>query len=175
MAVFPQTTTYRDAKGQTAVMKLYVSAADAAAASAAGQNIITALNALTNAANNGSRGAFSSAPAANVYGTDAPYPTIEDKATFTFQTAVGSIHRYQLPAPLTAIFRPDDETVKSPNGAGDAQEILLNNLVTAMVGHACSRDGVLIDSWIGGVRQRRKMRRRFNIFTLNPDLTGPGE
>jgi len=48
-------------------------------------------------------------------------------------------------------------------------------LVAAIVGDVASRDGVLIASYIGGIRLRRKMKRKFDIFTLNPTLDGPGE
>lgn len=175
MAIFPETVTYRDDKGQTATMKFYVSAATAALALTAAQAIVDALDDLTNCANNGARGAYTSSPTANAYGTNAEYETVEDKAQLTFQTASGALHRYQIPAPLASIFEADGETVKTPDAGGDAQQILLDTLVTAMVGDAASRDGVLLSSYIGGIRLRRRFRRRFNIFTLNPELTGPGE
>jgi len=174
VAVYPQTITYRDDKGQTTTMKLYVSNATAAGALAAGQAIMNAIDDLTNCANNGARGAYTSPPSSNTYGTDAQYESVEDKAVLTFRTASGSPHRYQVPAPIADLFRADGETVKSPDAGGDAQEILMDTLVTAMVGDACSRDGTLLAAYVGGTRRRVKNQRKFNIYTLNPDLSGPG-
>lgn len=174
MATFPQTITYRDDKGQTATMKMYVVNATAAGALTAATAIVNAMDDLTNAANNGARGAYTSPPSANSYGTDAQYESIEDKAVLTFRTATGSPHRYQVPAPIAALFRVDGETVKSPDAGGDAQEILMDILVDAMVGVVSSRDGNLLAAYIGGTRRRTKNQRKFNIYTLNPDLSGPG-
>lgn len=174
MAVYPQTVTYVDDKGQTAVMKFYVSNATDAGAKTAAQAVVTAINALTNCANDGARGAYTSPPGAHTYGTDADYESVEDKASLTFRTASGAIHRYQIPAPIQDMFRDDGETVKSPDGGGDAQQILIQALVDAVVGDVCSRDGALIAAYVGGTRRRAKLQRKFNIYTLNPDLTGPG-
>lgn len=175
MATFGQTVSYRDDKGQTAKVAVFVVNATAAGALTTATAIVNAMDDLTNAANNGARGAYTKPPAANSYGADAPYESIEDKALLTFQTATGALHRYQIPAPLEDLFEADGETVKTPDDGGDAQQVLLDTFVTAMVGVAASRDGVLISSYIGGIRIRRKFQRKFNIFTRNPGLTGPGE
>lgn len=175
MATFPQTVTYRDDKGQTSSMRFYIVNATAAGALAAGTALVSALNALTNGANDGARGAYTSPPTVHSYGANANFESCEDKAQLTFQTATGAIHRYMIPAPLESIFLADGETVKTPDAGGDAQQILLAALVAAVVGDVASRDGVLIASYIGGIRLRRKMKRKFDIFTLNPDLSGPGE
>ena len=175
MATYPQTFSFRDDKGQTSTMRMWIVNATAAGALAAGSAVATALDALTNAAPGPAKGAFNTPPSPNDYGTTAQYANIEDKALLTFQTATGQVHRYQLPAPKVAIFDPDQETVKTPDGGGDAQQILLQNLVDAMVGNVASRDGVLLDSYIGGIYIRRRFKRKFDIFTKNPDLTGPGE
>lgn len=175
MATFPQSVTYRDAKGQTAVMKFYVVNATTAGAYTAAQAAIAAINPLTNCAENGAQGAYTRSPVPNTYGDPSTYETVEDKAQLTFQTATGAIHRYMIPAPIEDMFLADGETVKSPDAGGDAQQVLLQDLVDAFVGDVASRDGVTINSYIGGIRLRRKLKRRFNIFTLNPQLTGPGE
>jgi hypothetical protein len=175
MATYPQTYSFRDAKGQTSTMRMWIVNATDAGAKTAGVAVRTALDALTNAAPGPASGADSTAPAPNAYGTSAQYANIEDKALLTFQTATGAIHRYQLPAPIVGAFEADQETVKVPNGAGDAQQILLQNLVTAMVGNVSSRDASLLASFIGGIYIRRRFKRKFNIFTKDPDLDGPGE
>lgn len=174
MAVFGQTATYIDDKGQSAKVSFFISNATAAGALTAGTAAVNAINAITNCFFDGARGAYTSPPGSHGYGTDAEYESVEDKAVLTFRTASGAIHRYQIPAPLGTIFRDDGETVKSPDAGGDAQQILLQTLVDAFVGDVCSRDGVLLAAYVGGTRARRKLQRKFNIFTLNPDLTGPG-
>lgn len=174
MAVFGQSYSFRDDKGQVGKVLMYITDAAPAGALTKGSNIYTALQALTNAAPDGARGAYTAPPAAHTFGADADYESVESKAILTFQTSVGSIHKYQIPAPLETLFEADGETVKTPDGGGDAQQILLNTFVTAMVAGACSRDGVAIASYVGGTFIRRKMQRRFNVFTRNPALTGPG-
>lgn len=175
MPTYPQTYSYRDTKGQTSTMRMwFVNATDAGAKTAAAA-VRAALDALTNAAPGPAKGADNTAPAPNTYGTAAQYQNIENKALLTFQTATGAIHRYQLPCPIVAMFRSDEETVKTPDSGGDAQQILLDTLVTAMVGNVSSRDGVLINSFIGGIFINRRFKRKFDIFTKDPGLTGPGE
>ena len=175
VATYPQTFSFRDAKGQTSTVRMWIVNATAAGALAAGSAIHAALDALTNAAPGPAKGAFNTAPAPNTYGTATQYANIEDKALLTFQTATGAIHRYQLPCPIVAAFMTDEETVKTPDGGGDAQQVLLDTLVTAMVGNVSSRDGVLLDSYIGGIYIRRRFKRKFDIFTKDPSETGPGE
>jgi len=168
MPTYPQTVSYRDAKGQTSVMKFFVVAASAAVALTDAQAIVAALTALTNAAQGNAKGAYTTSPSTNVYGTNATYETVEDKAMLTYQTSTGQNHRYMVPAPLAAIFLADSETVDPSNG-------LVTALSAAMVGKAASGDGVLIASYVGGIRIRRKLKRKYNIYTLNPAETGPGE
>jgi hypothetical protein len=175
MATYPQTFSFRDAKGQTSTIRMWIVNATDAGAHAAGLAVHNALDALTNAAPGPAKGAYNTAPAPNAYGTAAMYQNIENKALLTFQTATGAIHRYQLPAPILAMFEPDEETVKAPDGGGDAQQILLETLVTAMVGNVASRDGVLLASYIGGIFLTRRFKRRFDIFTKDPSLSGAGE
>lgn len=168
MPTYPQSATYRDDKGQTATVRFFVTAADEAAALTSAQAIVTALSALTNAAFDGARGAYTSVPAAHAYGANATFESVEDKAMLTFQTEVGSMHRYQVPAPKEAIMLADGETVNPANG-------LVAAFAAALGAGGASRDGVAISDYIGGIRIRRRFQRRFNIFTLNPLLTGPGE
>lgn len=175
MATYPQTLSFRDAKGQTSTMRLWIVNATAAGALAAGQAVYNAVIALTNADPGPAKGAYNTAPAPNTYGADHQYKNIEDKALLTFQTSTGAIHRYQLPAPLVELFMEDEETVKTPDAGGDAQQILLQTFVDAMVGDVASRDGVVLNSYIGGIYIRRRFKRKFDIFTKDPSETGPGE
>lgn len=168
MPTYPQSATYRDDKGQVATVRFYVLAADEGDALTAAQAIVAAISAMTNAAFDGARGAYTTVPAAHAYGANATFESVEDKAQVTFQTEVGSMHRYKIPAPKEAIMLADGETLNPANG-------LVATFAAAMAAGAASRDGVAITDLIGGVRTRSRFQRRFNIFTLNPALTGPGE
>jgi hypothetical protein len=160
MPTYAESATYRDSKGQTSVVNFFVTAADEDTARPLANTIVTAMSALTNAAFDGAKGAYTSSPATHAYGATAEYETVEDKA--------GAIHRYMIPAPKAAIMSADRETVDPANG-------LVVTFVAAMVAAGASRDGVAIDSFVGGIRIRRRFKRKFTIFTKNPALTGPGE
>jgi len=175
MATYGQSVTYRDSKGQTATMRFFVANATDAGAKTAAQAVIAAINPLTNCAEGSALGAFTRAPVPNDFGTTDNYKTVEMKAQVTFQTNTGALHRYMIPAPIEDLFEADGETVKTPDAGGDAQQILLQNLVDAVVGDVCSRDGVVMNSYVGGIFVAKHLKRRFNIFTRNPQLTGPGE
>lgn len=164
-----ETVTYRDAKGNTARTSFYVaSTGTLTAQNTAALAVLTALDALTNCALASATGPATNPALPVVYGTNAAYPSVEDKAIFTFTSAVGSIHRFQVPAPLAAIFLADGETI-------DPANTLVTAFTSAVVANTVSRDGVAITFGAFGTRIRRKMHRKFNIFTKNPALTGPGE
>lgn len=166
--VYGQSYTFSDSKGQVSTERMFIGAADDATAATDAHDILTALQALTNATLYNAKGAYNTAPGPHTYGTTAEYETIEDKAMMVFQTDTGAIHRYLVPAPKSAIFLTDKETVDPTNG-------LVTTYVTAMLAAAVSRDGTAMNAFIGGVRLRKKLQRRFNIFTKNPALSGPGE
>jgi hypothetical protein len=170
MAVFAQSASYRDIKGEVGRISFNLSAATAAAALVAATNVVNLIPPLTNAVFNNAKGAYTSPPAQNAYpGAAAEYESIEDKAVLYFQTATGVIHKYQIPAPKAGIFLADRETVDNANADVAA---LTAAFVTNQV---ASRDGALITAFIGGVRVRRRLRRKFNIYTRNPQLTSTGE
>ncbi len=168
MPVYRETLTFRDAKGQTARVSFYCTAATFAAATPLANTVATDMEALTNSAISQATGPYTLIPSPVVYGGAGQFQDSSDKAALSFTTATGAIHRYQVPAPLAAIFLADLETVDPSNAAVTA-------FVAAMEAVACSRDGSAITTFIGGIRLRRKMPRRFNIFTKNPAETGPGE
>lgn len=164
-----ETVTFRDAKGNTARTSYYVSSTiSLTAQNTAANAILTPLIALTNAALAAATGPSTNPALPVTYGTNAAYPSVEDKAIFTFTSAVGSIHRVQVPSPIAAIFLADGETI-------DPSNTLVTAFVSAYVANAVSRDGVAITFGAFGTRIRRKMHRRFSIFTKNPSLSGPGE
>lgn len=164
-----QSCTYRDAKGNTARVTFYVSPSGTLTTqNAAAVAVITALDALTNAHRYSATGPATEAAQPVVYGTNSSYASVEDKAIFTFTTATGAIHRFQIPAPLASIFLADGETIDSAN-------TLVTAFNSAVVANVVSRDSDAVTFGANGTRIRRKARKRLNIFVLAPDLVGPAE
>lgn len=171
MAVHAQreSVTYRDAKGNTGRVSFFVDGGTSAnAASTAAGTVITAMNALTNAVLQSAVGPSLVVQQEVVYGTNATFASVEDKAVFTFQTATGDLHRFQIPAPISSIFLADGETVDPANTA-------VVTFVSAVIANCLSRNNQVLGFGAFGVRQRRKIRRKLSIFTKNPALSGPDE
>lgn len=169
MPTFGQTVTYRDDKGQTSTVRFFVVAnATQALAATAAAALIALMTPLTNAAVQAVRGPSNLSPVGVVYGTNAEFENVEDKAEFTYETAAGSIHRYQIPAPKASIFLADGETIDYTNSDVAAFDAAVKN------GNYGSRDGTPITLSIGGSRKRVKIQRKFNVITRNPTLTGQG-
>lgn len=170
----PQGYTWRDAKGVTAHTKFFVlndGATFADAESAAG-SVRVAIAALTNASLQGGNG-FDSETILPSYGANAVYEDVEDKAVMTFLDTSGAIHRYQIPAPKSAIFTADGQTVDSANTAVAAYVAAMKATTgTAAIG---SRSLLQIAAFVGGVRQRRKNVRKLTIYTLSAKLDEPAE
>lgn len=167
MATARQYYTFRDAKNQTAVVGFYVTGGTIDDQNAGAAAIQVTLQALTNAHLEGGTGPAPIGPTAPVAGTNAVFANVEDKAAFVFDTATGAIHRLSIPAPKAAIFQADGETIDYGNAAVAA-------FVGAYVANAVTRDGAHITESIGGGRTRARTRRRFNVRTRNPALTGQG-
>lgn len=182
----PQRTTFRDAKNQTATFGYYkvydstIVSDNAYRADVAETNVAWA--ALSNAAVQSVTGDQKSAPLPVQTGASGvQYEDVEDKVVFVFQTATGEIHRYQIPAPKSAIFQADGETVDFTNSL--VKLAIADALAATFGGTApdadvskpfCSRGGAAITVSVGGYRTRKKAIRRFNVFTRNPALTGQG-
>lgn len=184
MAVgLPQSYSYRDAKGNTASIRLYLdSSATVAQAWQNGDNLQVDFNQLTNGAPMQAKGPFTSNPHSTTYGNTTNFQNIEDKAVFVFTDAEGSIHRYMIPAPLETIFDNDSETLLITNA--HVQQ-LVSDMLNAAYGAATpttgntkavvGRNGTPLTYFAGGFRLRKRLHRRANIYTLNPSLTGPEE
>ena len=173
-SAIPQSYTWRDAKGQTARTRffvLYDGAGFADAESAAG-GVRAATAAMTNAALQGGNGPDGETLLPS-YGAQAVYEDVEDKAVMTFLDDKGNVHRYQIPAPKTAIFTADGQTVDS----GNALVIAYVAAMKATTGVAAigSRSLRQLTVFVGGVRQRRKNIRKMTIFTLSAKLDEPAE
>lgn len=169
MATYPQAFTFRDAKGDVSRVSVFVTDATYAAATNDMTTLQPLLTALTNAVLVNAKGPLTSSPAAAGYGTAAEFDTIEDKAVLSFVTSTGAIHRYQVPAPKSGIFLADKETIDP------AQADVAAFTAGVVANKVSSRDGALITAYIGGVRLRKKLHRRVNIYTKAPNLTIPAE
>jgi hypothetical protein len=169
MPTYPQAFTYRDDKGNVARVSMFVTAADLAAAAAAMTTLQPLQTALSNCVLVNAKGPYTTSPAAAGYGANAEYETVEDKAVMTFVTASGALHRYQIPAPKSALFLADGETIDPANATVAAYTA---GVIAQLVS---SRDGSDITAYIGGVRIRRKLQKRTNIYTLAPNLTIPAQ
>lgn len=168
MGVFTEHLTYRDCKGNTARMTFYTSQTTEGAATTAFGNIVTGIAGITNAALQSALGAYEISPQAVLYGTTDEFKTVEDKAVFTFQTAAGDIHRFQVPCPKSSIFLADGETV-------DATNTNVVAFTSAVVAGASNRSGTGIVFGGFGIRRRTKPRRKLNIFVKSPGLDEPAE
>ena len=170
MAVFQETFSFRDRKGMTSTVTFYTSQAGLLAADTAMQAIFTDIQPLSCALLYKAKGPTNTPPNAVAYPpavAGEPYIDVEDKMVLTATTAAGSLHRWQIPAPLRAGFLGDDRTVDFTNGAVSA-------FVAAVVANCCDRNGIAITAFLGGFRASRPQHRRFNIITRNPTLSGQG-
>lgn len=152
--------TFRDAKGNTVKMRMIVGGATAAAVETSCNSLVTAMHAISNA--------FVTRPENPArdytYGADSAFASVEDKARFTFRNPVGALSRYELPAPKLTIFDNDQETVDETNTDVETWIALMQSVV-----YSSYLDTAPL-ALIGGLRARRRMHRRANIFVLTPSL-----
>jgi hypothetical protein len=164
-----ESVTYRDAKGNTGRVSFYVaSTGTVASEQLAANTVVNSIAALTNALEQSRTGPGTSVAGLVTYGTNAEFPSIEDKAVFTFADANGGLHRFQIPAPKLAIFDADGETV-------DKTQADVVTFTSALVANAVNRNGIAIGFFVGGIRIRRKLHRKLTIFVLDPSLNEPAE
>jgi len=164
-----ESITWRDVKGNTATTRFYLAdTGTAITQAAAGQAILNAMLALSNAAFQTARGPLTNVARQVVYGTAAQFLSVEDKATFTFSAADGSIHRIKVPAPKIALFEVDQETI-------DNSQSDVATFITAFLANAVTAAGAALITNPGGIRQRTKLKRKLSVWTLVPELDEPAE
>ena|SRR5215831_3043672 len=169
-----QTWTWRDFRGFTAQNRLYAN--DAAGAATDVQVIVPALTTVLVAATNAALQAVTGlgqnelgAAQYGVGGTSHAYANIEQKAVFVMQDAAGNLHRFELPAPKLAMFKADLKTL-------DPAATLTANIITALLATSngvffSTRQGTQIINFMGGWSRERKLHKRMNTLTLQPDGT----
>jgi len=156
---------FRDSKGNVAHMRFLIGAATVAAADGDAVTLLGHLQAISNA--HVSRvDAFTPDYA---YGSTAEYETVEDKAAMTFLDQQGKLHRFQVPAPIATDFKTDKETVNSAQA--DVANVI-TDIGTFVYGAIADTSPM---AYVGGIRVRRRFQRKFNVFTLDPTLSGEGE
>jgi hypothetical protein len=158
---------FRDAKGQTAKMRVIVGAASVSAAYTDTVTLQGHLGAASNAAVYNTADTIKSDKL--VYGSVATFLDVEDKAILTFKDSIGGLHRYQLAAPISACFYTDTETV---NPAATAIAAVIADFQSFVYGFYNDTAPLV---YIGGTRLRKKLQRKFNIFTKDPTLGITGE
>lgn len=165
--ILQQSFTYRDAKGNTSVLRFYIDGTDLTAGEVFAGVLNGHIGALSNAAFQNARGPYS------IYGTaqygahnaGGAYESVIEKAVFVFQDAAGGLHRFTVPAPKIGIFLADKITV-DPAIAG---VVSFKNDVTG--GMVLTRQGIALVNLMGGYYQARHLRRRMNVLVLTPPLT----
>lgn len=158
---------FRDAKANTSRLRVVIGGATSAAVDT---DAVTLLNHLVLVTNANVYLTIDANPAdKRTNGGTGQFQNSSDKAKMTFTASDGSIHRYQIPAPLAAIFKADLETVDKTVTAIAA---VITDFQTFCYGAYTDTSPL---AFVAGVRTRTPMPRRSNIFTLQPDLTGPEE
>lgn len=110
------------------------------------------------------------------YGASGQTDNAEDAAVFYFSTAEGTIAKIGIPAPKDAIFLADNMTVNPADTdvAAFIAEMLAPAGYTAGTAVASTKSGAGYVTYLGGLRVRRKTRRKLNIWVKDPTLTLPG-
>lgn len=167
MAIFPQSYSYRDLKGKTAWIRIWIGAGNQANAIVQAQNIGTALNAISNAAFQNARGGWTSSPTVPSYGGSGQYADCDDRLDMIWATNAGGQFHLTIPAPIVGAFLPDAETMSFTGTS-------VGNLITVIqANNLRTRDDNHILTCLGGSYKRRNLHRRFGLFLKNPQLTTP--
>lgn len=174
--IYPQSYTYRDAKGQVATFRHYINAVGSTGASPiddallVAQAVVTALDATTNAALQAGHGPFGEVGVVQYGANGVQWQEVISKGKMVMQDAKGSLHNYLIPAPKIAMFEADQQTLNPGNGLLAA---LVGALTTPINGvFVCAKDGTQITNYMGGYWVGKKIHRRLNVFILTPALTG---
>lgn len=175
-----QTYTYRDARGNTGRVRIYISADNATAgsgdaANAIGRTIEAEITALTNAALVSSTGPSGRVIAPNTYGGTGTYQDVADKLRIRLLAVDNTVHSLQVPAPVSTAFLADQETAK-----GSAIAALIATIVAAPIASAfvCTRAGASFPAGtasLGGSRVRKAKSRKETIYQKSSNLDEPEE
>ena len=169
MPTYKTTLSLRDYQGRIGRMTFWSQGATVAAVTASAQGVGAAIAALSYG-----RGLKTIGPGSNGFngfaiGAFGAYSIATVKARLGFRAANGMVHWFELPAPVSGMFEPDEMTVL-PTFATVA------TLIAAMTdGTTCGRNGDALTTFVGGLRIQRAPRTRANINILSPLRTAPEE
>jgi hypothetical protein len=182
---------YRDAKGQTRKVTICWFANGAAVGTLqqdyfnATAAAIPLLQALSNAHVQSLDNPTPTAPdqyRGYTWGSTGDYQSVAQQAVLSYTTVddtnapQAAICRLTIPAPKASIFLPDLVTVDPANAdviALNAQ-ILAGAVPVTNAAVLSTKSLLIAKTFIGGVFVGRKLTRRFNKFTYNPELTVRG-
>lgn len=170
-----QTYTYRDVRGHTGRIKLFMAYDSSVAqdAKTLGGAIRSAIAPLTNAVLVKGSGPDGLVLDPVTFGTAAAYANAETKQVLTYFCGTAgpptesTKHTLAIPAPKIANFNADMET-----GLASALNALVTVLKTASgAAYVCNADGQPVIHGLGSVLSRRKLQRKLTIYDKLPDLS----
>ena len=123
-----------------------------------------------------------SVQAVRAFGATGSVDNAEDSVGLSFATTQGGIAKVSIPAPKAVIFLADNMTVDPAQAdvAALVSELLTCvefNDVSATAGStaiASTSSGAEFAEFLGGLRIRRRTRRKYNIWVRSPGLDTPG-
>lgn len=179
--------TFRDSKGQTRKITLCYTGENAAAgplqayAIDSSQQVVPLLQALTNAhVQQGLNLDGGNAQLGVTWGTAAEYQSVSQQAKLYYTTtnAVGvpqGSSAITIPAPLASLFLADGVTIDPTNAAILAlNAVVLTPAPVSGSWGLATKNGDQFNTFIGGVLVGKKLTRKFNKYTYNPELTVRG-
>lgn len=161
--------TFRDSRMFYGTTRYYVASDSDVEAIANALGIADALQLLTDGAWTGATGPYNTPPGVPTPGSDAIYQNIEMIIRLVWITEDGVAIMVEVPAPATALFISDQESISllNPDLADAAAAGLTYKL--------CTRGGQLAVSFIGATRIMRGFRSTETIRTLDPNETNTAE
>ena len=168
MPVFPWGIGFRDARGFLYYVRGYTLASGEAGAQTNAEILFSALTPLSGANAQTTTGCLLSPTSSMQRGSVSDYSDGAIKLVYSWQDAVGVVHRWRLPSPSDALFSADGVTLDASNAT------VINLAANMAAADICSRAGILYQLTLGGVRERGRQRRRLAIAILNPALTNQG-
>lgn len=161
--------TFRDSRMFVGHTRFYIKADSDEEAHDNAYGMANALQLLTDGAWTSATGPFTTPADAPSIGSDAIYRNIETVIRLTWITADGVAIGVDVPAPATALFLDDQESMSllNPDLADAAAAGITYKLAT--------RGGQLAVSFVGATRIMRGFRSTQSIRTLDPGETNPSE
>ncbi|HWT78544.1 MAG TPA: hypothetical protein VN648_07050, partial [Candidatus Methylomirabilis sp.] len=140
MSLTSSRINFVDAKGQKGGFSFVISADTPAHQVSLVEAILAASLNLTNAVAYSLPNTWDGLPSTGALGNTGSYQDITIKAVMTFVDLDGQIHRYEIPAPKTSIFKPDLVTVDPGNTDVATWAAVMTATLTGA--HVTSKSGI---------------------------------